>query len=210
MYVVRWEKLCDSKGRGLGWAPVRGISEGPVVGDRPSFPPGVCSLGALDCGLRPGTVSCWLKLFVGFGERKDNNNTCFVVVLYIFLLCFMPSWSGSNESLPYFCRLGNFMYPGRGCHTSSGSQSMVMMVGFCPCTYPLTLSPVPTKGSLPLHHENKNPKAISWVVCAVVCQWTVVRWAGFWSRICTLSWLWVLSLELPLVMSFLWDLEGYG
>lgn len=111
MYVVQWEKLCDSKGRGLGWAPVRGISEGPVVGDRPFISPGVCSLGALDCGLRPGTVSCWLKLFVGFGERKDINNTCFVLVLYIFHLCFMPSWSGSNESWPYFCRLGSFKYP---------------------------------------------------------------------------------------------------
>lgn len=81
------------------------------------------------------------------------------------------------------------------CHTSPGSQSMVMIVGFCPCTYPLILSPIPTKGSLPLHHENKSPKAVSWVVCAAVCQWAVARWAGS---------------ELPLVMSFLWDLEGMG
>lgn len=157
MYVVQWEKLCDSKGRGLGWAPVRGISEGPVVGDRPFISPGVCSLGALDCGLRPGTVSCWLKLFVGFGERKDINNTCFVVVLYIFHLCFMPSWSGSNESWPYFCRLGSFKYPGRVCHTSSGSQSTVMMVGFCPCT-PLSCHRFPPRAVFLFIMKIKTPK----------------------------------------------------
>lgn len=61
--------------------------------------------------------------------------------------------------------------------TPVGSQNMVMMVGFCPCTYPLS-SPVPTKGGLPLHHENKNPQShfLSGLCCCVPVDSGTVGW----------------------------------